>query len=194
MVTRGVQRLLAVLAEKGPLSLPEIAQYAFLAASTLSGGRYLKQLRDAGLIHVGGWRKTSNGFSTPLYQAGPGTDLAKPRFKDADRDSIGMARIVAALKQAGPLTYRQIAELSGLSPHTIKNARYMDVLLGQQRIHIVDWQRNARGPMAAVYADGRGSNADQPKPLSRAEINCRMRTRQRLRTQSSDLLGQLLAA
>jgi lambda repressor-like predicted transcriptional regulator len=194
MISRGIQRILAVVTEKGPLSLQEISQYAFIASSTLSGGRYLKQLRDAELIHVGGWRKASNGFSTPLYKAGAGIDLPKPKFKTIDRDSIGMARIVAALKQAGTMTYRQIALASGLSHHTIKNARYMDALLEQKRVHIVDWQRNANGPMAAIYADGQGRNASPPKPLSRAEINCRMRLRQRLRAQSPCLVGQLLAA
>jgi predicted ArsR family transcriptional regulator len=194
MTTRGIQRILAVLNDKGPLSVQEIAQYAFIASTTLSGGRYLKQLRDAELIHVGGWRKTSNGFSTPLYKAGAGIDLPKPKFKTVDRDSLGMAKIVAALKQTGPMTYRQIALATGLSHHTIKNARYMDALLEQKRVHIVDWHRNANGPMAAVYGDGRGRNASPPKPFSRAEINCRMRIKQRLRTQSADLLGQLLAA
>lgn len=189
----GLDRIVAVLNEKGPLSAREIAHCAFIASSTLSGGGYLKKLRDAGRIHLGGWRKTSNGFSPPLYQAGPGIDLPKPRFNSVDRDSIGMARIVAVLKQAGPMTYRQIAQATGLSPQTIKNARYMDALVTQRRVHIVDWQRNANGPMAAVYADGSGRNARRPPPFSRAEINCRTRQRQRLRTQAADLLGQLLA-
>lgn len=194
MSTRGIQRILDVLNEKGPLSVQEIAHYAFIARTTLSGGGYIRQLRDSAQIHIGGWRKNSNGFSTPLYKAGFGIDLPKPKFKAVDRDSIGMAKIVAALKRAGPMSYRQIALASGLSHNTIKNARYMDALLEQRRVHIVDWQRNVNGPMAAVYADGRGRNAAAPQPLSRAEINCRMRAKQRLRSQSPDIVGQLLAA
>jgi lambda repressor-like predicted transcriptional regulator len=193
MITRACQRLLAALNERGALSAQEIAQYAFIATTTLSGG-YLKQLRDAEQIHIAGWRKASNGFSTPLYKAGPGIDQAKPKFKAVDRDSMGMAKIVAALKRVGPLTYRQIALATGLSHNTIRNARYMDALLEQKRVHIIDWYRNKNGPMAAVYADGRGRNAPPPEPLSRNEINDRQRMKQRLRNQSPSIVGQLLAA
>ncbi|WP_263771059.1 hypothetical protein [Propionivibrio soli] len=194
MMTPAIQRILAVLEEKGPLSAREIAQHAFIAVTTLSGGRYLKTMREAKQIHIAGWRKTSNGFSTALYRAGVGRDLPKPKFEQVDRDSVGMAKIVAALKRLGPMTYRQIALATGLSRNTIKNARYMEALLAQKRVHIVDWHRNTSGPMAAVYADGRGRNADRPAPLTRAEINLRRRTRRRAMKPCDGLIEQLLAA
>ena len=194
MNTPAIDRILSVLNEKGPLSVADIARFAFLGTSTLSGGGYIRRMRDAGQIHIGGWQKNSNGFSTPLYKAGEGVDLPRPKFRDMDRDSIGMAKIVSALRQYGPMTYRQLALATGLSHNTIKNGRYMDALLTQKRVHVTEWHRNTSGPMSAIYADGRGRNAPSPAPMSRAEINRRLRERQRVRHQSLNLIGQLMAA
>lgn len=194
MSQNATQRILAVLEAKGPLSASEIARFAYVAASSLSGGGYLKRLKAEEQIHVCGWRKASNGFSTPLYKAGAGVDLPRPKFRNVDRDSIGMARIVAALRAAGAMTYREIALATGLSLNTIKNARYMDILVAQRRVHIEAWQRNPRGPLTALYAAGRGSNAQRPAALSNAEKLQRHRAKQRLARGLPSLLDQLKAA
>ena len=194
MSTKGIQRILAALQEKGPLSAREIAQAAFVATTSLSGGGYLKRLKATNRIHICGWRKASNGFTTPLYKAGAGVDLPRPKFRNADRDSIGMAKIVAALKEAGTMTYREIALASGLSPNTIKNARYMDILVEQRRVHIETWHRNQHGPMVAVSAAGRGRNAPRPQPQTNAEKLRQLRLRQRMTAGLPGLLQQLQAA
>ena len=179
-----LQRILSLLSRKGGMSASDIAQEAFVGVTTLACGGYLKALRARRLVHVSGWRKTRKGFVTPLYSLGDRPDLPRPKFADEDRDSDGMSLIVEALRRFGALTYLEVAERAGLSPNTVKNARYMDVLQKQKRVHIVAWRRNRAGPMIAVYAAGDGPSVDKPAPLSRAE-KCR-RCRERKRALSSD--------
>lgn len=170
-------RILAALAAAGGLSRQEIARAAFVAATTLSGGGYLDKLRSQGLIHVSGWRRNRNGFTTPLYSLGKQGDCPQPRFDLDDRDSAGLSRIVATLERHGPLSYREAAALAGLSPHTVKNARYMEILVAQGRVHIGAWRRGRRGPASALYAAGSGRNAAKPAALSAAEKSRRFRDR-----------------
>lgn len=179
-----MQRILALLAKKSDMSASDLSSEAFVGITTLACGGYLKALRERRLVHVSGWRKARNGFVTPLYSLGNQADLPRPRFEDEDRDSEGMSRIVAALKRLGALTYSEAAEASGLSPNTVKNARYMDILVKQNRIHISGWRRNRAGPMVAVYASGRGESVEKPTPLSHAE-KCR-RSREKKRALSID--------
>ena len=117
---------------------------------------------------------------TPLFSLGDRADVPRPKFEDSDRDSLGMKRIVEALERHGTLTYLEAAQSSGLSSDTIKNTRYMDILVKQDRIHIVGWRRNRAGPMIAVYAAGRGNSVEKPPPLSRAEICRRSRERKKI--------------
>lgn len=168
-------RILAALARTESLSVFEISRAAFVATTTLSGGGYLDKLKSMGLIHVSGWRKNSNGFTTPLYSLGHAVDYPQPLFDADDRDSDGMARIVAVLEKLGPLTYRQIATAAGVSPNTIRNARYMEILVVQERAHICNWRRNRHGPLSAIYAAGKGRNVEKPPPLSAAEKSQRHR-------------------
>lgn len=176
-LTPAMRRVLAALREHGPLTLGEIAEHAYVATNTLSGGRYLEHLRNLGHIHIVGWKKNGNGFTTPIYASGRGNDCPRPRFSDGDHDSSGLDRIVEMLQSRGPMTYREIAKASGVSPNTIKNARYMDILLEQQRVHVCNWRRSRNGPPAPVYMAGKGVSASRPDPLSRAERQARWRIR-----------------
>ncbi len=179
-----MQRILALLAKKSDMSASDLSGEAYVGITTLACGGYLKALRERHLIHVSGWRKARNGFVTPLYSLGNQTDLPRPRFEDEDRNSEGMNKIVAALQRLGDMTYLEAAEATGLSANTIKNARYMDILVKQNRIHVSCWRRNRAGPMVAVYASGKGLPAEKPSPFSRAE-KCR-RSREKKRAIFSD--------
>lgn len=162
-------RILAALEGTGGLSRQEIARAAFVGATTLSGGKYLEKLKSLGLIHISGWRKNGNGFTTPLYRLGHQPDCCQPHFDTHDRDSLGMSRIVAALERHGPLSCREAARMAALSVNTVKNARYMEILVAQERVHIQAWRRNSRGPASPLFAAGTGRNAARPAPLSAAE-------------------------
>ena len=186
-----IQRVLALLAKKADMSASDISQEAFVGITTLACGGYLKALRARGLVHVSGWRKTGKGFVTPLFSLGNHADLARPRFSDEDRDSAGMTRIVDCLQRRGMLTYLEVAEASGLSANTIKNARYMSILVKQQRIHVAAWRHNRAGPMVAVYAAGNGSAAGKPAPLSHAEKCRRSREKKRALIDDRGLAAQL---
>jgi hypothetical protein len=179
-----MQRILALLARKSDMSASDMSREAFVGMTTLACGGYIKALRARGLVHVSGWRKTRKGFVTPLFSLGKRADLARPKFEDEDRDSPGMKLILAALERFGMLSYLEAAQLTGLSPNTIKNARYMDILVKQERIHIAAWRRNRAGPMIAVYAAGKGRPAPKPGALSKAE-SCR-RSREKKRVFSHD--------
>jgi lambda repressor-like predicted transcriptional regulator len=190
LLTPAMKRILAALRLAGPMSCRDIAASAHVAKSSLDGG-YLKHLKTTGMIHIAGWQKNGNGFTTPLYGAGAAKDCPMPHFSEHDRDSPGLARIVAALDRVGPMTYREIALAAGLSANTIKNSGYMDVLVRQQRVHISEWRRNRKGPMVAVYAEGPGQNAVKPAPLSQAEKMQRWRVKGVLFDTSNSLIKTL---
>lgn len=178
-ISPAMARIVELLRAQGPLSAQEIALTAHVSEKTLTCGGYIKTLRTAKLIHIAGWGKNSNGFTKALYGAGDVPDCPRPgKFERTDRDSPGMARIVGALKRLGNLTWQEAAEAAGLSPNTIRSARYMDILVEQGRIHILGWRRRVRGPMIPVYRAGPGVNAERPQPYTPAAKSRRWRARQ----------------
>ena len=187
-----IQRILALLSKKSGMSANDISREAFVGLTTLACGGYLKALRNRQLVHVSGWRKTRKGFVTPLFSLGHRPDLPRPIFKDEDRNSDGMNLIVAALAQNGAMTYIEAAKATGLSPNTIKNAHYMDILVKQRRIYICDWKRNRAGPMTAVYAAGCAKSVEKPPPFSKTDKNRRCREKNRALSDNRGLAAQLL--
>ena len=180
LLSPAMQRIVALLHAKTPLSPKEIARDAFIALTTLEGGGYLKKMKGLGLIRIEGWLKNHNGFTTPLYALGRGADCPRPKFASIDRDSRGMAKIVAILNTRNNLDYREIAKLAGISANTIKNAKYMDSLLEQGRVHVAAWRRGRNGHLYPVFNAGAGESAARPEQLSRQEIMQRHRTRQKI--------------
>ena len=179
-ISPAMQRIVSLLRAKTPLSPKEIARDAFIALTTLEGGGYLKKMKGLGLIRIEGWLKNHNGFTTPLYALGRGTDCPRPKFASIDRDSRGMAKIVAILNTRSKLDYREIAKLAGISANTIKNAKYMDSLLAQGRVHVAAWRRGRNGHLYPLFNAGADESADRPEQLSRQEIMQRHRTRQKI--------------
>lgn len=192
VLSPAMRRILAVLQARSLLSAREIAQHAFVALTTLEGGGYLKKMKQMGLIRVEGWLKNHNGFTTPTYSLGAGADCPRPKFIAQDRDSRGLAKIVAALESSANLDYREIASLVGLSVNTIKNAKYMESLLLQGRIHISAWRRNRKGQQCPLYSVGEGKSAQKPPVLTRQEIMSRYRERQKILSgRAISIKGQL---
>ncbi len=175
--SRAMQRIVQAIERAGQLTAAEIAKAAFVSLHTLGAGGYLQALQDLGKIHIADWRKACNGFVIAVYAVGPGETAERPLFSDQDRDSAGMARIVASLRQQPDLSYREVAIAAGLSPTTVKNARYMEILNEQRRVHISGWRRNNQGPMQALFRAGGGDNVPQPRPYSGAEKSRRYRMR-----------------
>lgn len=175
--SKAMQRIVQAVERAGRLTAAEIAKVAFVSLHTLGPGGYLQALQDIGKIHIGDWQKACNGFVIAVYAAGAGEAAARHLFSDLDRDSAGMARIVASLRLQPDLSYRDVAISAGLSPTTVKNARYMEILNNQRRVHISGWRRNNQGPMQALFRAGEGENAPQPKPYSGAEKSRRYRMR-----------------
>lgn len=164
------RRIAAALLRQPGLTREEIARHAYVGATTLSGGGYLKDMKRLGLIHVSGWRRNASGsFCIPQYSAGPGTDYPRPRITAENRAAAGMARLLEAIERQGPLDYRQAAQMAGLSVNTVKNAGYLEALAAQGKIHVAGWRRSRRGPFRPVYEAGCGTAAPRPAPLSSAE-------------------------
>lgn len=171
-------RIQSALSRRGGLTRKELAAAAYVSETTLSGGGYLRQLRQQGLIHISGWRRSASGsFSIPLFSLGPGPDFPRPSIKLSNRSAAGMERLVEAIRTVGPLDYRQAAAVAGLSPNTVKNAGYLDALLAQERIHIDFWRRGRRGAPRPVYKAGPGANAPRPDALSQQEKSRAFRQR-----------------
>ena len=72
-------------------------------------------------------------------------DVPRPKQTDLEKSSSGLERILEALKINGPLTYREVADATGLSANTVKNARMLEVLAAQGLVHISEWRRNKNG-------------------------------------------------
>jgi hypothetical protein len=190
--TPAMQRILDLLRTRSPLSPREIAKYAFIAITTLEGGGYLKKMKSLGLIHIDGWLKSHNGFTTPLYAIGPKDDCPRPKFRSVDRDSQGMAKIVSVLRKHDKLDYRELARLAEVSVNTIKNSGYMTALLEQKRIHISGWKRSSRGHLNPIYSVGGDKNVPKPALLTRQEVMQRHRMRQKvLSSRDGSLCAQL---
>ena len=189
--TPAIHRILAALDAKPGMSASDIAEEAFVGVTTLACGGYLAVLRKKQLIHVSGWRQIKGRFTTPLYTRGPGVDVPRPQVDDTNRSAPGMDTIVSALERYGALTYREIAQFSGLSPNTVMNSGFLDALIAQRRIHIVDWRRGALGPMRPVYASGDGPAAPKPVVLSHAQRSERYRERERIKTHGLGMAVQI---
>lgn len=188
-----MQRVLSVLASRAPLSAAELAREATVSLSTLINGGYLKKLKDTGHIFIAGWGKNANGFTMALYSPGNHPDCPRPKFQDADRDSIGLARIVHALKQENGQAAADLAKSAGLSLNTVRGRGYMEILLKQQRAHICDWRRSRSGNPCPLYAAGPGKNASKPAPMAKAEIRKRCRMRQAIKSGHLPALGKQLS-
>ena len=183
-------RILTALARRPGLSREEIAQQAYVAATTLSGGGYLRHMKELGLIHISGWRRNATGaFTIPHYSVGPGKDYARPQSTHETRDAPGMLRLLEAIERHGPLDYRQAAHLAGLSVNTVKNAGYLKALVAQRKIHIAAWRRSKKGPPRPIYDGGAKRSAAPPPRLTSAEKS--QAHRQRRLAQSGSLADQL---
>lgn len=187
-----MRRVLSVLASRAPLSAAELAREAAVSLSTLINGGYLKKLKTTGHVFIAGWGKNPNGFTMALYSLGNQADCPRPKFQDADRDSIGLARIVCALQQKSGQAAPELAKLAGLSLNTVRGRGYMEILLKQQRAHICDWQRSRSGNPSPLYAAGPGKNASKPEPMTKAEIRKRCRMRLAIKQGHLPTLGRQL--
>ena len=175
------------------MSISDIAAEAFVGLSTLSCGGYIAALKKRQRIYISGWRKVKGRFSTPLFSLGSNEDVPRPRIDKSNRDAPGMNRIVATLEHYGNLTYREIAEFSGLSLNTVKNSGFLDALITQERIHIGSWRRSSRGPMSPVYVHGPGLAESKPQSLTGAQKCSRLRARLRIAAKGSGLSSQMVA-
>ena len=186
-----MQRILAVLEQKSNMSISDLSTEAFVGVSTLACGGYIRALIKQRLIYISGWRKQQGRFTSPLFSLGNHENVVRPRIDETNRSAPGMFTILETLKKFGPLSYREIAEYSGLSKNTVKNSGYLEALIAQDKIHISSWKRARNGPMSAVYSLGHGMQAAKPLPRSPAEKNRLHRHRIKLAAQGQGLSGQL---
>lgn len=192
---QGYARILMALQRHAGLTREEIAQHAHVAETTLSGGGYLRHMKELGLIHISGWRRNAAGaFSIPQYSAGQARDYPRPDMTPELRAAPGMFRLLEAFERHGPLDYRQAAKLAGLSPNTVKNSGYLKALMAKGMIHIAAWRRARNGPPRPLYESGRGHSPPPPPPLSAAEKSQRHRSRQLAVKGSASLALQLRQA
>ena len=186
-----MRRILGVLEKKPNMSISDISAEAFVGVSTLACGGYIAALKKRQLIYISGWRKVKSRFATPLYSLGDIDDVIRPRIDESSRDAPGMNRIVATLERYGQLTYREIAQFSGLSLNTVKTSGFLGALITQGRIHVSGWRRSSHGPMSPVYVSGPGLATPKPQSLTRAQKDSRHRSRLRIAAQGTGLSSQI---
>lgn len=172
------KRILAALNRHPGLSREEVSEQAYVAATTLSGGGYLRHMKALGLIYISGWRRNMAGvFAIPQYSAGRSKDYPRPKMTTQTREAPGMLRLLKVIERFGPLDYRQAARLAGLSPNTVKNAGYLKALMAQGRVFVSEWRRSRNGPPRPLYEVGHQKSTPPPNVLNAAEKSSRHRTR-----------------
>ena len=192
---QGYTRILMALQRHPGLTREEIAQQAYVAPTTLSGGGYLRHMKELGLIYISGWRRNAAGaFSIPQYSAGRAHDYPRPDMTHELREAPGMFRLLEAFERHGPLDYRQAAKLAGLSPNTVKNSGYLKALLAKGMIFVTGWRRARNGPPRPLYESGADRSLPPPTPLSAAEKSRRHRTRKSAASGVGNLVKQLRLA
>ncbi len=189
------KRILAALSRHAGLSREEIAEKAYVAATTLSGGGYLRHMKELGLIYISGWRRNTVGvFAIPQYSAGRCKDYPRPQMTSQTREAPGMLRLLEVIERSGPLDYRQAARLAGLSPNTAKNAGYLKALVAQGKVFVSEWRRSRNGPPRPLYEVGRHKSAPPPEPLNAAEKSSRHRMRKSALSATASLTEQIRLA
>jgi len=80
---------------------------------------------------------------------------------------------IPSILRNGPMSSNDIAELTG------RNRNAVRIVLGDMyedgELHIAGWNRSPRGPAIALFANGKGIDADQPEPLNNSEVCKRYR-------------------
>jgi hypothetical protein len=56
----------------------DLADAACSCVNSLSGGGYLRNMINRGLIRVSAWRRNNPGAPTPIYSVSPGKPAKKP--------------------------------------------------------------------------------------------------------------------
>lgn len=96
------------------------------------------------------------------------------------KDSPSIKRILALLKEHGPMTADQIAEKSFVAYDSFVG-KYRAVLLDAGRIHVAEKKPNPRGGWPIpVYAYGPGKEAKNPPKVSKTESNNRWLAKRRI--------------
>lgn len=192
VASAAIKRILSAL-EGIDLTAPDLADRASVAISTLICARYLKVLRSNGSIHICGWERNENGFTTPIYRLGPGVDVPRPRVTDDNRDNVTLSRIVIALRNGGEMDSAGIAKATGIPMLSLQaSGPIMRSLLKQKRVYICRWLRARRGAMRPVFAEGKGANQSRPPAFSVAEKTRRYREAKKVRSYSSMSLARQL--
>ncbi|WP_153116721.1 winged helix-turn-helix domain-containing protein [Rhodocyclus tenuis] len=82
----GMDLVVSALQRRGPMSYTEIAGSTGLSLHTIKNSGYLTALRTQKRVHICGWRRARKGPMTPIYDAGVGSDVAKPEtFSSAEK-------------------------------------------------------------------------------------------------------------
>jgi hypothetical protein len=168
------RRLLAAI--EAAVSLPDVQRTrpALAAAShcaPIYAGSLLKQLHEAGRIHIAGWAHHAiTGPLTPVWSPGAGEDVAYPAEppKPGWRGRPTGKRLLAWIEAGNRGTVRQIAMALAMSVVTADQIiRAMHV---EGVVRIRRWERCGGGGIAAVFerriaGSGRTGDAPRPGPL-----------------------------
>jgi hypothetical protein len=73
-----------------------------------------------------------------------------------------------------PMSSNDIAELTGRNRNAVRIVLVAMHKAGE--IHIAGWNRSPRGPAIALFAPGKGTDAEKPEPLNNSEICKRYRS------------------
>lgn len=72
------RRLIAALADHGPMTKDEMVIKAHVSRRSLISGGYMERLLDNNEVHIAGWERAGNGKPIPTFAHGPGKNVPKP--------------------------------------------------------------------------------------------------------------------
>jgi predicted transcriptional regulator len=106
------KRHLKKLIGERALSVSQLSRYMHLAQSQVR--RYVRELRDAKEVHIGGWGQLNAGGFQPLYALGDRPDVPREKippairhkeYRDRHRDAINARRRFRDRLRANPNTW-----------------------------------------------------------------------------------------
>lgn len=159
--------------QTGDYTLAELADKAFVGRRSLDNMTAV--FFHTGLCHICGWKRPfeSQYQLVAIYRKGPGRNKPRPKRgihagKVWVETSTAAHRIVDLLA-TGNKTHIECADELGYAPEYAR--KMLRRLTVHNRVHVVEWPKDAAGQRTPVYAPGEGANVPRPPKQKPADIS-----------------------
>lgn len=156
----------------------------------------IRLMHEQGLVHICGWRPSTEGNLAAVWRAGAGVDVPAPgrvlpkrRSGTVRVELVAFAHLMRAL--AEPISAKALMEAVGVTENPMYTLlKHMKEL---RLIRIVEWDLTIGTTPVALYQLGSGRDADRPQATPMRELWRRENERRRTRNQMQALIRRTVA-